>query len=123
MTTCDYSVWINIDDNEATNGLQEFGGDETTTAIWLDATSIGLGFTVWDASVNKNETYWGAGSSVGDNANRYAALPASASSFTIWTTNATGTQYASIGWSLDVASTQQATTYSGFVIFKATTTP
>lgn len=116
----------NINISDSAGGIDAFDStctDGTGPATWKDATSTGLGFSVWAASNNKNTTCFGSGTTDSDALNKYAALQASASASTAWTTLVSGTQYASAGFTLDVTSTQQATTYAGGVIFTGTTTP
>lgn len=116
----------NINISDTAGGVDVFDSnctDGTGPAIWGDGVSTGLGFSVWAASNNKNTTCFGSGTTDSDALNKYAALQASASASTAWTTTASGTQYASTGFTLDVTATQQATTYAGGVIFTGTTTP
>ncbi|OGN02319.1 MAG: hypothetical protein A2655_03875 [Candidatus Yanofskybacteria bacterium RIFCSPHIGHO2_01_FULL_43_42] len=116
----------NINISDTAGGIDVFDSDctdATSPATWGNGSSTGLGFSVWAASVNKNTTCFGSGTTDSDANNKYAALQASASANSAWTTTAAGTQYASAGFTLDVTTTQQATTYSGGVIFTATTTP
>lgn len=114
----------NINISDTAGGIDVFTGCVSpVTQAWKDGVSTGLGFSVWKASNNKDTTCWGSGTTDSDANNKYAALQASSSATSAWTTTAIGTQYASAGFSLDVTTAQQATTYSGGVIFTGTTTP
>jgi len=113
----------NINISDTAGGIDVFNGiGGGSTATWVDSSSTGLGYCLW-AAADKDTSTWGTGSAVDAAANKYAALQASSSSSTALTTTASGTKYASIGWSIDVAGDQQATTYTGDVVFKGTTTP
>ena len=114
----------NINISDTAGGVDVFTGCTTpVTQAWGNGVSTGLGFSVWAASNNKSTACWGTGTTDSDALNKYAALQASASASTAWTTTAIGTQYASAGFTLDVTATQQATTYAGGGIFTGTTTP
>jgi hypothetical protein len=114
----------NINISDTAGGIDVFTGcGSPVTQAWGNGVSTGLGFSVWGASNNKDTTCWGTGTTDSDALNKYAALQASASANSAWTTTAIGTQYASAGFTLDVTTTQQATTYTGGVIFTGTTTP
>ncbi|MCC6934717.1 MAG: hypothetical protein IT406_03480 [Candidatus Yanofskybacteria bacterium] len=110
-------------------GIDVFGGlgGSCGAAQWPAASgaSTGLGFTVWAASINKDTTCWGAGSTESAIENRYAALQASsaASAFLSATSNSPNPSFASVGYSLEITQLQQATGYSGQVIFTGTTAP
>ncbi len=121
-----------IDDD--INGIDVFNGISpgcTTVgshpAIWPSqgAVSTGLGFSNWAASTGKDTTCWGTGTTQSDSLNQYAALQASssASSFINISSSPPATLYTSIGYSLEVRSTQKATLYSGGVVFTATALP
>lgn len=113
---------INISDTAG--AMDVFTGCTTpVTATWVNGSSTGLGFSVWAATENKDTTCWGTGTTDSDVLNKYVALQASVSASTAWTSSTIGTRYASIGFSLDVSSTQQATIYAGDVVFTGTTTP
>lgn len=116
----------NINISDTAGGINVFDSnctDGTGPATWVNGASTGLGFSIWAASNNKDTTCFGSGTTDSDALNKYAALQASASASTAWITTASGTQYASAGFTLDVTTTQQATTYAGGVIFTGTTTP
>lgn len=114
----------NINISDTAGGINVFTGCVSpATAVWGDGSSTGLGFSVWAATENKDNTCWGTGTTDSDALNKYAALQASASASTAWTSTTIGTRYASVGFSLGVSATQQATTYAGDVVFTGTTTP
>ncbi len=107
-----------------TDDIRVFTGCASpVTLAWTNGASTGMGFSLWAATENKDTTCWGTGTTDSDANNKYAALQASVSASTAWTTTTIGTDYASIGFTLDVVSTQRATTYTGDVIFTGTTTP
>jgi hypothetical protein len=116
---------INISDTAG--GLDVFDGLGacTATETWAAGSSTGLGFTlVVDDDSSKDTACWGSGTTKTDTNNKYAALQASASASTAWTTTSTAsTIYASFGWIIDVPTSQQATSYTGDVIVSATVTP
>ena len=97
----------------------------TTPLTWA-AASTGLGFTIFLTDADnpaKVTSCWGAGSTVSDAANKYAAFAASASATTIinQADNSPNPQYTSIGYKADVAAAQTATTYNnGSVVYTAT---
>jgi len=111
--------------SDTAGGVDVFTGcSSPVTAVWVSGSSTGLGFSLYKASENKNTTCWGTGTSKTDSANKYAALQASSSASTAWTTVSIATNvYASVGWVLDVPTSQAATSYTGDVIINATATP
>jgi len=109
--------------SDTAGGIDVFDGTGASTATWVDGASTGLGFTVWAASENKDTDIWGNGGAEDSGLNEYAALPASASASTAWSTTSSGTKYASVGYILDVPSDQYPTSYEGQVVYTATTTP
>ena len=116
----------NINISDTAGGIDVFDSnctDGTGPATWRDASSNGLGFSLWAATENKDTTCWGSGTNDSDANNKYAALQASSSASTAWTTTSSGIKYASVGYTLDVTTNQQATSYTGDIIFTATTTP
>lgn len=116
----------NINISDTAGGIDVFDSnctDGTGPATWKDASSTGLGFSLWAATENKDTTCWGTGTNDSDANNEYAALQASSSASTAWTTTSSGIKYASVGYSLDVTTAQRATSYTGDIIFTATTTP
>jgi len=111
--------------SDTDGGLDVFTGCSTpVTAVWATGSSTGLGFSLYDADENKDTTCWGTGSSKLDANNKYAALQASTSASTAWTTTSVGSNItASVGWILDVPTNQFATDYTGEVVITATNTP
>ncbi|TSC90978.1 MAG: Uncharacterized protein CEN90_705 [Parcubacteria group bacterium Licking1014_17] len=122
-STADTSVNI----SDSAGGIDAFAGciSPDATRPWQVA-STGLGFGIWKASIDKDTTCWGAGTTVSDALNRYAALQASNGANTAWTTTSVptaGIAFASVGLQIDVSTTQRATTYTGDVVLTETTTP
>jgi len=114
----------NINISDTAGGIDVFTGCVSpVTQTWVDASSTGLGFSLWAATENKDTTCWGTGVNDSDANNKYAALQASSSASTIWTTTSSGIKYASVGYTLDITTSQRSTSYTGDVIFTATTTP
>ena len=118
--------------SDTAGGIDVFDGlganciDGTGPATWGTGVSTGLGFTLWaDSNTSKETACWGTGTTETDTLNRYAALEASAaaSSFINIAASPPATLYTSIGYSLDVGSTQKATDYDGGVVFTATVSP
>lgn len=111
--------------SDTAGGLDVFTGCASpVTAVWAVGSSKGLGFSLYKAGENKNTTCWGTGASKTDSANKYAALQASSAASTAWTTTSTSANvYASVGWALDVPTSQAATSYAGDVVINATATP
>ncbi len=115
---------INITD-VGTGTADAFTGCSTpVTQVWAIGSSTGLAYSLYAADEAKDTTCWGAGTSKTNVLNKYAALQASSSASTAWTTTSTGsTVKASVGWVLDTTAIQQATTYTGDVVITATVTP
>ncbi|OGN02321.1 MAG: hypothetical protein A2655_03885 [Candidatus Yanofskybacteria bacterium RIFCSPHIGHO2_01_FULL_43_42] len=116
----------NINISDTAGGIDVFDSnctDGTGPATWGNAVSTGLGFSLWAATENKDTTCWGTGTTDSDANNKYAALQASLSASTAWTTTSSGIKYASVGYTLDIITNQRATSYTGDIIFTATTTP
>lgn len=111
--------------SDSAGGLDVFTGCASSVAQpWLNASSTGLGFSLYVADENKNTTCWGTGVTKTDSSNKYAALQASDSGSTAWTSTTVGsTIKASVGWIVDVSSLQAATSYTGDVILTAVVTP
>ncbi|GEM_PF-7107999 len=116
-----------IDGIDVFNGISNCSTVGSHPAIWpsQSGVSTGLGFSNWAASTGKDTTCWGTGTTVADSLNQYAVLQASssASSFINIASSPPATLYASVGYSLEVKSTQKATVYSGGVVFTATSLP
>lgn len=118
--------------SDTAGGIDVFDGlganctDGTGPTTWGTGVSTGLGFTLWaDSNTSRETACWGTGTTVTDALNKYAALQASASasSFINISSSPPSTLYTSIGYSLDVGSTQKATEYDGGVVFTATVSP
>ncbi len=96
-------------------------------SIWGSGSSTGLGFSnyAFRGGSAKSTTCWGSGTTTTDALNQYAALQASASAASFISSNgySAGNTNVSIGYSLDVITTQKATAYSGGIVFTATSNP
>lgn len=126
-TTLASSAATSINISDTAGGIDVFAGcPSTATVTWKNGSSTGLGYSLWAATENKDTTCWGTGTGfrlAAADANKYAALQASTSASTAWTTTSSGIKYASIGFTLDVTTSQRSTTYTGDTIFTATTVP
>lgn len=110
------------------NGISNCSTAGSHPATWPSqtGTSYGLGFTIFaDNASSKDTTCWGSGSTKSDANNKYAALQASSSASTVISVSSSppASFYASVGYALEVKSTQKATTYNGGVVFTATVAP
>lgn len=118
---------VNISDSnggiDAWNAITSCGTAAHAPFPWKAGTSTGLGFSLYKADNGKSTACWGTGVTKTDANNWYAALQASASAATFWQTTTSGTIYGSVGYILDAPSTQRATSYTGKVVYNATTTP
>jgi len=114
----------NTNISDTAGGVDVFTGcTSPVPQTWANGSSTGMGFSLWAATENKDNTCWGTGTSDSDALNEYAALQASAAASTAWSSTSNGTKYASVGFTLDVTTTQRGTTYTGVVVFTGTTTP
>lgn len=109
------------------NGISNCATATSESKTWANGTSTGLGFSNYGFTGGsaKSTTCWGSGTTSTDANNQYAALQASASASSIISSNgfATATSIVSVGYALDVTSSQPATSYTGGVVFTATSNP
>ena len=89
-------------------------------AVWG---TTGLGFTLYSSTATKSTTWWGAGTTETDAANKYAGMPLAYANVMIHTAYSSGSTTNSIGYKLDVPTTQRSGVYSGSVTYQVTTTP
>ena len=94
--------------------------DLGNAAVW---SGTGLGFTVFESTATKNTDWWGTGSTVTDAANKYAGFNAAQTDIMRHTAYADLATTTTIGYKLDVPSTQKSGAYSGAITYQATTTP
>ena len=92
-------------------------GTVATPVVW--GTNIGLGVGLWAADTTK-EAAWGAGTTVCDALNKYAAIPQNAATAHTVTGYVAGADTSSWSWKIDVANTQKTGAYSGSATFTAT---
>jgi hypothetical protein len=83
----------------------------------------GLGFTIYDSTATKNNTWWGTGTTLTDANNKYAGFAASQSNIMIHNSYAETSTATSIGYKLDVPPTQKSGAYSGNITYQAVTAP
>lgn len=85
-----------------------------TCAVTATYSGTGLGFTVFAADTGKNTTCWGTGTTVTHASNKYAGFPPTTAK-TILTVSAgpKADDDTSVGYKLDVASTQKSGAYGG----------
>jgi len=79
-----------------------------------------LGFTVYASSATKNTAWWGTGTTKDDALNKYAGFPADETTIMEHTGYTSAETTTSIGYKLDVQSTQVSGDYDGEVIYTAT---
>ena len=86
-------------------------------AVW---SGTGLGFTVFASTATKSTVWWGTGATVTDVLNKYAGFPTAAANIMVYASyNSAGTT-TSIGYKLDVPTTQRSGAYDGTVTYSAT---
>lgn len=95
-------------------------GTIATPVVWgTPGTNTGLGIGLFAADTNK-EAAWGSGTTVCDANNKYAAIPAAATTaHTVTGFRSTG-DTSSWSWKIDVPNTQKTGAYSGASTFTAT---
>lgn len=126
----DGNTSVNISDGGATGPDPLTGGVPScsTATIWPNSNaSRGLGFTVFSASAATTikDSCWGTGGNNISVLNKYAAFPTSASALKIIrnANNDTTTQRFTVGYLLEIRSTQQATNYTGDIVYTGTAAP
>jgi hypothetical protein len=88
--------------------------------IW---SGTGLGFTIYDSSATKNNTWWGTGTTLTDANNKYAGFSTDQSNIMIHNNYSETSTQTSIGYKLDVPPTQKSGAYSGNITYQAVTAP
>jgi hypothetical protein len=91
--------------------------------VWDEDNTVGLGFTVFASEATKNTTWWGTGANVTDAANKYAGFAPAQTDIMRHTAYVGTPTTTSVGYKLDVPSTQKSGIYSGAITYQATTTP
>lgn len=112
-TLCHSDTTTTITDKTDFTGI----ADCTESAVW---SGTGLGFTVFAADTNKDTTCWGAGTTVTHASNKYVGFPSVAKTILNTTSGPLADDDTSVGYKLDVATTQKSGAYSGSVVFTAT---
>lgn len=79
-----------------------------------------LGFTVYASNATKNTTWWGTGTTKDDALNKYAGFPADETTIMQHTGYTSSETTTSVGYKLNVQSTQVSGDYDGEVIYTAT---
>lgn len=93
-------------------------GTIASPVVW--GTNTGLGVNLWDADTAKSTSQWGAGTTVCDALNEYAAVPTTATTAHTVTGFHSGADTSDWSWKIDVPNTQKTGAYSGVVTFTAT---
>lgn len=126
-----YTLAVKRDDTDTTmDKTADATVNITDKTVWTPGTpnavvwtGDGLGFTVFASTATKNNTWWGAGTTVTDALNQYAGFPpttyANIMVHTVYSATSTTT---SVGYKLDVPTTQKSGAYDGIVTYQGTTT-
>jgi hypothetical protein len=109
---------VNIDDKTAWDPTASAGSGNASS--W---TGTGLGFTVFASTATKNDAWWGNGTTVSDPANMYAGFAATQKDIMRHTSYSSSSTATSIGYRLDVPSSQKSGAYSGSITYQAITNP
>ncbi len=96
--------------------IPDYAGTITTPTSW---TGTGLGVGLYAADTNK-EAKWGTGTTVCDANNKYAGVPASATTAHTVTGYRDTADTSSWSWKIDTPNDQETGYYSGNVTFTAT---
>jgi hypothetical protein len=109
---------INIADKTAWDPTASAGNGNAAT--W---SGTGLGFAVYASTATKNTTWWGAGTTEGDALNKYAGFPSAYANVMVHASYSAGSTTNTIGYKLDVPSTQRSGAYDGTITYQAVSTP
>ena len=111
--------------SESITDLTAWDASTPNAAAWIDATTEGLGFSVYDSTATKNDTWWGTGVSCHDANNLYAGIPDNGSAQDIMehTSYAANSTTTSICYRVDVPMSQASGEYTGAVTYTATGRP
>lgn len=93
-------------------------GTVAAPAVW--GTSTGVGITLFAADTSKTTAQWGTGTTACDALNKYAAVPATATTAHTAAGAPKTNDTTSWGFKIDVPNTQKTGAYSGDVTFTAT---
>lgn len=94
-------------------------GTLASPALWVNATTTGLGVTLYAADTTK-EGIWGTGTTYSDALNKYAAVPQNATTGHTVTGYHASADTSSWAFKIDVPNTQKTGSYSGNITFTAT---
>ena len=111
--------------SESITDLTAWDASTPNATAWIDATTEGLGFSVYDSTATKNDTWWGTGVSCHDANNLYAGIPDNGSAQDIMehTSYAANSTTTSICYRVDVPMSQASGEYTGAVTYTATGRP
>ena len=93
-------------------------GTIATPVVW--GSNYGVGANLYAADTGKDTTQWGAGTTVCDALNKYAAVPQAATTAHTVTGFHSSANTSSWSFKIDVPNTQQTGAYSGTVTYTAT---
>ena len=119
-TTMDKTTDATIDITDKTVWDPAASAGAGNAATW---SGTGLGFTVFASTATKSNTWWGTGTTVIDANNKYAGFPAAYADIMRHTTYSATATTTSIGYKLDVPTTQKSGAYDGIITYQATSTP
>lgn len=120
-TTMDKTTDATVNITDKTDWDPTANSGNGNAATW---SGTGLGFTLFASTATKNTTWWGTGTTVTDALNKYAGLPPTTyTDIMVHTSYSSGSTTNSIGYKLDVPTTQRSGAYDGSITFQATTTP
>jgi hypothetical protein len=106
-----------------TNIADKTAWDPTGSGNGATWTGTGLGFTVFASTATKSTTWWGTGTTETDANNKYAGFPTAYTNVMVHTAYSSSSTTNSIGYKLDVPSTQKSGAYDGTITFQAVSTP
>lgn len=101
---------------DTTTYIADYAGTIATPTIW---TGTGLGITLFAADTTK-EVKWGTGTTFDDILNKYAGIPATATTAHTVTGTLNGADTSSWSFKLDAPNDQKTGDYSGNITFTAT---
>ena len=119
-TTMDKTTDQTVDITDKTTWDPTASAGAGNAVTWA---GTGLGFTVFASTANKSTTWWGTGTTVTDANNKYAGFPVAYANIMSYTSYSAASTTTSIGYKLDVPSTQKSGAYDGIITYQATSTP
>ncbi|MEI6498512.1 MAG: hypothetical protein WCO23_00970 [bacterium] len=103
---------------DTTTYIPDYAGTIAVPTTW---TGVGVGISLFAADTSK-EAKWGSGTTYDDSSNKYAGVPAAATTAHTVTGYHEGADTSSWAFKIDVANSQKTGAYSGDVTFTATAT-